>query len=696
MSDAAPMPERRLAAVLFSDVVGYSARMQKDEAGTMALVAADFALMNEECARHGGEVLNSMGDGLLMCFPSAVQAVSCALAMQSQFGQRRASTPPEQALEHRIGIHVGDVLRQIGGGIAGDGVNIAARLEGKAPAGGICISQIVHDTVKGKIAMQAVFIGSETLKNITDPVPIWHVAPEGAPTLAKPRAPRRRWVPAAAMAGVIVAAVSWWWFGFGHRAAPPADDKSVAVLAFTDLSEKRDSEYFSDGISDELLNVLAKVPGLRVTARTSSFYFKGKNLPISEIALKLNVAYLLEGSVQRVGDTVRISAQLVKAADGYQVWAQHFDREVTNIFALQDEIAGLIAKKLSLSLADQASAEKPVNPAAFTRYLEARQAAANLSITGMARSEALYLEALRIDPGFSRASAGLVLLRTTRALTRSIPSRFHEQELADLERDANDVIRIDPTLSEAHAALATIYAMTGHGPEAGAEFARANQLGFDREQATLMSAFSQMDRGRPDLAIATGEAARAVNPLAWMPYDFIGLGSLFSHHYQEAAAALQTGTGFGAPPVLYANQALALTSLGRNSDAIESAHAALNIPNRADWSPGLLAWTDGLAAWALARSGARQEAEAIVQRLLSGPEESRYKAGYALAVLGKVEQAAALLVDQQSTKGYLYFLIDQDPALRNDPHFTQLLKTLGATDAFATYQEIVAGRTPKD
>ena len=225
-SPSPPAPERpRLAAIVFTDVVGYSARMQRDEAGTLALVKADFALMRERCTQHGGELLNSMGDGLLLCFGSAVQAVACALQIQGEFGARRATLPPEQALEHRIGVHIGDVFRQEAGGVAGDGVNIAARLEAKAPIGGVCISQTVHDTVKGKVPMQAVFIGPEMFKNISEAIPIWHISAADGPmpassatSFATQLKSQRRQVVAIAAVVVVLIAGGFWLRSQGGRA----------------------------------------------------------------------------------------------------------------------------------------------------------------------------------------------------------------------------------------------------------------------------------------------------------------------------------------------------------------------------------------------------------------------------------------------------------------------------------------------
>ncbi len=248
--------QRRLAAIVFTDVVGYSARMQRDETGTMKLVAADFALMRERCAQHGGELLNSMGDGLLLCFGSAVQAVACALQIQSEFAARRAKLPPEQALEHRMGVHIGDVFRQETGGVAGDGVNIAARLEGKAPVGGVCVSQMVYDTVKGKLPMQAVFVGPETFKNITEPIPIWHLAAGDAASLSRPpmpvAKPKRRTLSLAvgAMVAVLVAAVVLWapW-----KKSAPADGAALTAEfpRNPELKRARALIYATDSIAGD-------------------------------------------------------------------------------------------------------------------------------------------------------------------------------------------------------------------------------------------------------------------------------------------------------------------------------------------------------------------------------------------------------------------------------------------------------------
>ncbi len=363
---------RRLAAILFTDVVGYSQRMQRDENGTLSLVKADFAVMRDHCTEHGGEVLNSMGDGLLLCFPSAVQAVTCALQIQSEFGQRRATLPPERALEHRMGIHIGDVIQQDDGGVAGDGVNIAARLEGKAPVGGVCVSQMVYDTVNGKVPMQAVFGGPEMFKNITNPIPIWHLAPVGGATPSRPPMPvaqrvRRSLTLPVAAAAVVLAAGGYFLLKRPAEpapvpastastaekkppsapAVPAASEKSLVVLPLDNLSPDPEVVYFADGMHTEIISTLQGLPGLKVISRMSALTFKGSKAPLAKIAQELGVANVIVGTVRREKDTVRIQLELRRASDEALLWSlPKRDRTMTEVLALQSEIADEVARLL--------------------------------------------------------------------------------------------------------------------------------------------------------------------------------------------------------------------------------------------------------------------------------------------------------------------------------------------------------------
>jgi TolB-like protein/class 3 adenylate cyclase len=429
----------RLAAVVITDVVGYSSRMQKDESGTMALVRADFERMRGLCGQHGGESLNTMGDGLLLCFPSALQAVSCALQIQSEFGARKASLPPEQALDHRIGVHLGDVFHLDTGDVAGDGINIASRLESKAPPGGICLSQTIYDTVKGKLPMRARFAGPETFKNIAEPVLIWQVMPESAPEpapepakTASPAeatpAPRRRpmrWIVGAVAATAVLAiAGGWYWT---QRPTPvstvavkpdaaAADAKSVAVLPFTNMSEEKDTAFFADGVHEDLLTQLALLSDVRVVSRTSVMDYRNTKKNMRQIGTELGVGSLVEGSVRRAGNHVRVSAQLIDARSDKHLWAKSYDRELKDIFAIQAELATEIAKALKISLAPQEQtrlARRPTDNLEAYDFFLRHQELVNRS-TGTVRIMstvkeriALLARAVELDPKFALAWARL-------------------------------------------------------------------------------------------------------------------------------------------------------------------------------------------------------------------------------------------------------------------------------------------------
>ena len=423
----------RLAAVVFTDVVGYSSRMQKDEFGTIALVKADFERMRVLCGQHGGESLNTMGDGLLLCFPSALQAVSCALQIQSEFGARRASLAPEQALEHRIGVHLGDVFHIDTGDVAGDGINIASRLEAKALPGGICLSQTVYDTVKGKLPMRARFAGPESFKNIAEPVLIWQVLPENAPEPAKivppaevtpaPRPRGKRWI-AAVIASIVALAIGVGWYA-SRRESPASSVKTeasststsaLAVLPFTNMSEDKGTAYFADGVHEDLLTQLALLGELKVVSRTSVMEYRDSKKNMRQIGAELGVGSLVEGSVRRAGNKVRVTAQLVDARTDKHLWARSYDRELKDIFAIQSELATEIARALKISLAPQEQtrlARRPTDDLEaydlFLRHQELvnRSTGTVRTISTVKKRIALLARAVELDPKFALAWARL-------------------------------------------------------------------------------------------------------------------------------------------------------------------------------------------------------------------------------------------------------------------------------------------------
>ena len=416
--------ERRLAAIVFSDVVGYSARMQGDETATIALVGSDFARMTSLASGEGGEVLNTMGDGMLLSFSSAVHAVRFALQAQTEFARRRMVSPPEKALEHRIGIHVGDVIRAVGR-VAGDGVNIASRLQAKAPVGGICVSQAVYDLIRGKVAVQALPMGPQEFKNIAGSMPVYQLVLPlgGVPVHARPHWSRLAW---AAALVLLAAGGAWWWHCHARGgispgkerpqgAAGPApaaqevSDKSIAVLPFVNMSDNKENAFFADGVQEDILTSLANIGDLRVVSRTSVMQYRDSTKPIRQIGTELGAAYLLEGSVQRAGNRVLVTGQLINARTDEHVWAKSYDRELTDIFAIQAELSEAIASGLKavLSPQEQARLEKPPteNVAAYDLYLRAWEAVDEFgfNLEGLTRAEPLLESAVELDPKFAVA-----------------------------------------------------------------------------------------------------------------------------------------------------------------------------------------------------------------------------------------------------------------------------------------------------
>ena len=525
----------RLAAVVFTDVVGYSARMQKDEAGTIGLVKGDFERMRVLCGKHGGEALNTMGDGLLLCFPSALQAVSCALQIQREFGARKQSDP--SALEHRIGVHLGDVFHLDTGDVAGDGINIASRLESKAPPGGICLSQTVYDTVKGKLPMRSTFLGPANFKNIAEPVPIWQVTPEDVPGTARtderpeaakshtsaetartpPPAPTsarremrpRIWVAGAAVVLAVLGVSASWYF---TRPQAPTD-KSIAVLPFANMSEDKGMAYFADGVHDDLLTQLALLGELKVVSRTSVTEYRNSGKNIRQIASELGVVSLVEGSVRRAGDRVRVSAQLIDARNDKHLWAQTYDRELKDIFAIQSELATEIAKALKGSLSpaeEKRLARRPTeNLAAYDLYQKyqdlERRAMAVWAEEKLDERIDLLERVVELDPRFALAWARLAteharkhfwdrdmtktsLAKAQKAVDRALAlasddlavraevGNFNYYGLQDFERAAayfEDLLRVAPNNVTVLTQLSWVKRRLGRWPESNALLERA-------------------------------------------------------------------------------------------------------------------------------------------------------------------------------------------------------------------------------
>ena len=378
--------QRRLAAILAADVVGYSRLMEADEAGTLATLRAHRKeLIDPTIAEHGGRTVKLMGDGTLVEFPSAVDAVECAVAIQRAMAKLNAGNSEDRRVVFRIGINVGDIIIE-GEDIYGDGVNVAARLEGIAESGGITISEDVWRQVQGKVAPAFTDLGPQTLKNIARPVRAYRVE-LGPGGVTQPTAP----------------------------ALASPDKPSIAVLAFQNMSGDPEQEYFADGITEDVITDLSKVSGLLVIARNSSFAYKGKAVDIRVVARELGVRSVLEGSIRRAGNRVRITAQLIDAETGGHLWADRFDRELSDIFAVQDEVTRRIvdALKIKLSPGEAAllDAVKTTDSKAHDYFLLGRELifATNRNREIFERSTNLFAQAIAEDPGYCEPYAGLAM-----------------------------------------------------------------------------------------------------------------------------------------------------------------------------------------------------------------------------------------------------------------------------------------------
>ena len=417
--------ERRLAAILAADVVGYSRLMEADEEATVSTLSTYREIIEGLVASHHGRVFGSAGDSVVVEFASPIEAVRCAVDIQRELEVHNVDLPEDRRMRLRIGVNLGDVIVE-GDNLLGDGVNIAARLETLADPGGISLARSVFDQVKKQLDLGYEFLGEHEVKNIAEPIQVYRVLtqPEAAgKIIGETKRATQSWKRMALAAAVVLliafAGVGLWlrpWQATVEpasveRMAHPLPDKpSIAVLPFTNMSDDPAQEYFADGMTEDLITDLSKVSGLFVIARNSVFTYKGKAVKVGQVAEELGVRYVLEGSVRRAGDQVRINAQLIDATTGGHLWAERYDGSLADIFGLQDKVTEKIVAALALNLTDSEQAQlrrKPTdNLEAYDFYLRAKQGAYSYDGDGLADALSLYEKALALDPKFADAYAG--------------------------------------------------------------------------------------------------------------------------------------------------------------------------------------------------------------------------------------------------------------------------------------------------
>jgi adenylate cyclase len=584
--------ERKLAAIFAADVAEYSRLMGVDEVGTLRRLQAYRAILDNLVAIHHGRIFNTAGDSVVADFASAVDAVECAVAVQQAIARENASRPPQEQMRFRIGVHVGDVIVE-GSNLYGDSVNIAARLEALAEPGGVCLSGAVRDQIGSKLPVGFTTLGEQRVKNIAEPVRAFKL--EGGIATRRGLRNRLRSRLAAAILAVLgvvlVGAGAAWWL----RTAPPASENqprpsaprlSMVVLPFANLSNDPQQEYFVDGVTEDLITDLARIEGSVVIARNTAFTYKGKEVDARKIGRELDVRYVVEGSVQRSGQAVRINVQLVDAATSTQLWAERFDRSVGDLFALQNEITARVARALQSQLAIAEAARPIAHPDALDYILRGR-AEITKPISRETYQGAIhdFETALALDPNSPDAQTWLAAVLAVRALDEL--SDAPEQDLQRAAQLDARALAAAPNSALAHYVRGQVLRAQGRCSEAIPEYETAISLDRSRAPAYAHVGWCKFLSGTLDGAVPYLEQAIHLSPnepgiAAW--YGRIGVMQLLQGDIDEALASLERARSENARlPFVHAYLAAALATKGdRERAATELAEAQRLSPGYAN------------------------------------------------------------------------------------------------------------------
>ena len=509
--------KRKLTTILSADVAEYSRLMGEDETATVKTLTAYRGIMTELIKQHRGRVVDSPGDNLLAEFTSVVDAVHCAVAVQKEFQARNAELPENRRMEFRIGVNLGDVIEEEDR-IYGDGVNIAARLEALADPGGICVSKTAFDQIETKLPLGYEYLGEQEVKNIAKPVGAYRVLMEPRVTVAEAREEKKVWpvlrraIFTGAVAILVLAiAVGIWELylrpaplmgvaSVEKMAFPLPDEPSIVVMPFKNLSADPEQDYFSDGITDSIITQLYKIPGMFVIAKTSSFTYKGKAAKVQQVAEELGVRYVLEGSVQKAGNRIRINAQLIDAITGTHLWAESYDRELKNLFDVQDEITRKvvteIAVEVSMGEVARSMTHATENFKALEYYFQAEKFFIRYEKESNVRAREALIKAIELDPKYGRAIAYLGITHLMDAMYRWVKNPA--QSLKQAEELATQALDIDDTVYLAHAGLSWVYMLKRQYEKAIAAGERAVEVEPNNAVGYAALAGVMIRAGRPE------------------------------------------------------------------------------------------------------------------------------------------------------------------------------------------------------
>jgi adenylate cyclase len=587
--------KRKLTTIFSADVVGYSRLMEDNEEATIQTLNTHRNSMSSIIQQHRGRVVDMTGDNLMAEFSSVVDAVKCAVETQKEMGERNADLPENQRMLFRIGINLGDIVEE-DNRIYGDGVNIAARLEGLAEGGGICISGTAYDQLKNKLELGYEYLGEHSVKNIAAPVRAYKILmePEAAGKVIGEKRKTKRWMAVVVAVVILIGFAGWYLYIEQSKRVEPAsvekmafplpDKPSIAVLPFDNLSGDSEQEYFSDGITEQIITSLSKVPYIFVIARNSTFAYKGKPAKIQQIAEELAVRYVLEGSVQRSGDRVRITVQLIDATTGHHLWAENYDRNLTDIFALQDEIALKIMAEVQVEIGEadwgRFSSIKTTNLKAYEKYLKGKEHMFRRTPAGTLEARRLAQEAIDLDPEYGGAYILLGFTHLDDIWFNRTKDRA--QSLQTAEQYAQKAIDVSGQDSDTHRLFSMVFLLRNEHEKAFIEAQKAIELSPNSAEDHWWLGVVLRFAGRYNEAILSLEKAIRLNPRAPIMYlNNLAYACAFSGQYEKAIQlwnrAIERNPDYR---FAYGGLTYAYQMLGNETKARESAAEVLRIkPN---------------------------------------------------------------------------------------------------------------------
>jgi adenylate cyclase len=538
--------ERKLSAIFAADIAGYSRLMGQDEVGALARLRGCREVMDQLIATHRGRIFNTAGDSVVADFASAVDAVQCAIAVQEALAKENAGQSEGEAMRFRIGIHVGDIIVQ-GDNLFGDAVNVAARLEAIAEPGGLCVSRVVRDQVRDKVNYAFEDLGDQQVKNIARPVRVYRVRDRAVP-IAVP-------LPAST------------------QALPLPDKPSIAVLPFANMSSDPEQEFFGDGIAEDIITALSKSRSLFVIARNSSFTYKGKAVAVKDVGRELGVRYVLEGSVRKAKNRVRVTAQLIEAESGGHLWAERYDRELADFFAVQDEITACVSAAIQPTVErserERAAHKPPESLDAWECYHRGMWHFAKMEAAEHPKAMGFFRRATELDPGFAPGYAMLAL--AYRIETGAFRPDLRAENTARAIEYARQAIVIDPTDAKAHAVLAIAMTGSGHHAEGIAEADLAVDLDPNSVPAYTAQGFTRTYGGHPGEALEPLRTAMRLSPfdpLRFLWLIYLSRAQYWTQDYQAAIVTCrQLQHSYPNLPQAYAGLMASLGQIGQIDEA---------------------------------------------------------------------------------------------------------------------------------